>query len=233
MYVSTSHFISPARCLCMKTILLALTVLVALPLPLPFFSAPEPVAQETVLVTGFEPFGPWDSNPSGEVALALNGTLVGDVRILGVMLPVTFGTSYLRLQEYMAACDPVAVIALGLDGTARWVEVERIALNLQHPSLWRFSRINDSGPPVRCTTLPTRAIVAALREEAIAARPSWFAGLYVCNYVFYRLQEDAQQGGIPAGFIHVPPTPSQKPYGMELATTLQAVRTAINVTMAA
>lgn len=210
---------------------MALVLPIIIVLSLPFLSVSERAAQKTVLVTGFEPFGPWDSNPSGEVALALNGTMVGSVRIAGIILPVTFNSSYIRLRQAIDRYEPAAVIALGLDGSARWIQVERMALNLQHPSLWQFSFINASGPLLRGTTLPSRAIVAALREEGIAARQSWFAGLYVCNYVFYRLQADAQRQGILAGFIHVPPTPSQKPYGMDLSTTLQAVRTAINVTM--
>lgn len=216
----------------MKTIGLALTVLVVLPLPLPFLPAPEPMAQETVLVTGFEPFGQWDSNPSGAIALALNGTMVGAVRIVGVVLPVTFDTSYIQLRETMTRYDPAAVIAIGLDVNARSIQVECIALNLQHPSLLQFSYINVSGPLLRGTMLPGQTIVAALHDEDIAARQSWFAGLYVCNYIFYRMQADAEQWGIPAGFIHVPPTPSQQPYGMELAVMLQGIRTAVNVTMA-
>ncbi len=113
------------------------------------------------------------------------------------------------------------------------MQVERVAVNLQHPSLWRLSPINVSGSLLRGSTLPAAAIVEALHDESVAARESWFAGLYVCNYVFYRLQGDAGRHDLPAGFIHVPPTPEQEPYGMELAAMQQGVRTAIDVTLAA
>lgn len=202
-------------------------------LPVPFFPLAEPAMQKTVLVTGFGPFNQWDYNPSGEIALSLNDTIVGDVHIIGMVLPVTFDTSYYPLRETIERYGPMAVIALGLDGSARSIEVERMAVNLQHPSFLRFSRINTSGPLVRHTALPADAIVAALHNEGIAARQSWFAGIYVCNYVFYRLLDDAGQHGMPAGFIHVPPLPSQKPYGMEFTAMLQGIRMAVNVTMAA
>jgi pyroglutamyl-peptidase len=211
----------------------AVILILSVVLPIPFFPIAEPAMQETVLVTGFEPFNQWDRNPSGEIALSLNDTMVGDARVIGVVLPVTFDTSYYRLRETIERYDPMAVIALGLDGSGRSIEVERMAVNLQHPSLLRFSLVNASGPPVRHTALPADAIVAALHDECIVARQSWFAGLYVCNYVFYRLLDDAGQHGVPAGFIHVPPLSSQKPYGMEFAAMLQGIRIAVNVTVAA
>ena len=43
-----------------------------------------------ILVTGFEPFGRWQRNPSGETALHLNGTVVGGAKISGLRLPVSF-----------------------------------------------------------------------------------------------------------------------------------------------
>lgn len=215
----------------MKATALALVLLIALPTP--FFAMSRSVEPDVVLVTGFEPFGRWERNPSGEIALALNDTMVGDVRIVGLMLPVTFNTSYQCLREAVVRYDPAAVIALGLDGAARSMEVERLAVNLQRPAWLRFLRINTSGSLFRGTMLPGEAIVAALRDDGIAARQSWFAGLYVCNHVFYRLLGDAGQWDIPAGFIHVPPTPSQEPYGMEPGMMLRGVRAAVNVTMAA
>ena len=215
----------------MKATAFALALLFVFPVSI--LPASQPLQQETVLVTGFGSFNQWDRNPSGEIALALNDTMVGDAYIIGLVLPVTFDTSHHRLREAIERYDPMAVIALGLDGTARAIMVERLAVNLQHPSLLRFSLVNASGPLVRHTTLPVDVIVAALQKEDIAARQSWFAGLYVCNYVFYQLLGDAGQRGMPAGFIHVPPLPSQEPHGMELTVMLQGIRMAVNVTVAA
>ena len=202
-------------------------------LSIPIFSSAEPAMQETVLVTGFGPFNQWNRNPSGEIALAVNDTWIGDAHIIGIVLPVTFDTSFHHLREAIVTYNPVAVIALGLDGSAGSIEVERMAINLQHPSLLCFSFVNESGPFFHQTTLPADAIVAAVKSEGITAKQSWFAGLYVCNYVFFRLLEEVGQRGMPAGFIHVPPLPSQELYGMQLATMLRGIRIAVNVTVAA
>lgn len=212
---------------------LALVVALSVILSVPLFSVSQPAGEDVVLVTGFEPFSRWDGNPSGDVALALNGTVVGGIHVVGVVLPVSFNASYARMQEAIERYDPSAVIALGLDGGARMMQVERVAVNLRHPAPLRFGLINVSGPLLRQSLLPVGDIAAAVQREDVAARGSWFAGLYVCNDVFYRLLGDAGQRGMPAGFIHVPPLPSQEPYGMEMAAMLRGVRAAINVTVAA
>src|SRR5207253_1688336 len=43
-----------------------------------------------ILVTGFEPFGPWQRNPSGETARHLDGSTIIDAEITGLVLPVSF-----------------------------------------------------------------------------------------------------------------------------------------------
>jgi pyroglutamyl-peptidase len=128
--------------------------------------------------------------------------------------------------------SPSAVIALGLDGSARAIEVERMAVNLEHPSMFGFSFVNGSGPLLRHTRLPTSAILAALHDDGVDARRSWFAGLYVCNHVFYRLLGNAARRDVSAGFIHVPPLSSQEPSGMPFDVMLRGIRTAVNVTVA-
>ncbi len=213
----------------MKALALAVVLLLALPVPL--FSASSSQSEDVVLVSGFEPFDRWDSNPSGELAHALNDTMLGGVHVVGVVLPVSFEDAYPRLRMAFDRYSPSAVIALGLDGSARVIEVERMAVNLQHPAMFGFSFVNGSGPFVRHTRLPTGDIVAALHDDGVDARQSWFAGLYVCNHVFYRLLGDAVRRDISAGFIHVPPLPSQDPSGMPFDVMLRGIRTAVNVTV--
>lgn len=44
----------------------------------------------TVLRTGYESFGEHETNPSGEVARALDGATVAGHRVIGEVLPVAF-----------------------------------------------------------------------------------------------------------------------------------------------
>jgi pyroglutamyl-peptidase len=64
------------------------------------------------------------------------------------------------------------------------------------------------GPVGRFSTLPIKAIVAALATDGVPAAVSQTAGTYVCNDVFYALQHllatEPALDGIRGGFVHVP-----------------------------
>ncbi len=44
-----------------------------------------------ILLTGFEPWGKWDRNPSGETAQSLSGADVSGCEVVSEVLPVVFG----------------------------------------------------------------------------------------------------------------------------------------------
>lgn len=67
----------------------------------------------TVLVSGFEPFGGENVNPSREVALALDGREIAGLRIASVVLPVQWRAGPERLLHELASRDPDALIMLG------------------------------------------------------------------------------------------------------------------------
>jgi pyroglutamyl-peptidase len=67
------------------------------------------------------------------------------------------------------------------------------------------------GPAAFFSTLPNKAIVAALREADIPAQISNTAGTYVCNQVLYAVLHYLSENDLPARatFMHVPYLPSQ------------------------
>jgi pyroglutamyl-peptidase len=71
--------------------------------------------------------------------------------------------------------------------------------------------IDPEGPAAYFSTLPLRAMLAALRAADIPAALSLSAGAYLCNQVFYTLMHTLAARGqsIPAGFIHLPALPEQ------------------------
>ncbi len=64
--------------------------------PFGICSATDP---KIVLVTGFEPFGMYPTNPSQVIAETLNGSTLNDAEIIGIVLPVNFTTSVERAIE--------------------------------------------------------------------------------------------------------------------------------------
>jgi pyroglutamyl-peptidase len=173
-----------------------------------------------VLVTGFEPFGGRDVNPSALIAEALDG----------VVLPVSFARAADELRRAIDEREPDLVVCFGLaDGDAA-ISVERFAHNLDEASAIDNEGAGGSGGPIDPTgplafasRLPVDAIVAALREESIPAVVSRDAGGYLCNHVFYVLM-----GALPpdakGGFVHVPSLDA-----IPLERQIQAARTIVAV----
>jgi pyroglutamyl-peptidase len=169
------------------------------------------VSTPLILLTGFEPFGGDPVNPSALVCRALHGQRVAHATVHAVELPCVFGRALQVLDEALADTSPVLVLALGLAAGRGEISVERAALNIDD------ARIPDNagsqpvdlpvvagGPAAWFSTLPIKAIVAALRHAGLPAAVSQSAGTFVCNHVFYGLQHRLAGTGVRSGFVHVP-----------------------------
>ncbi|MFS2223531.1 pyroglutamyl-peptidase I [Pantoea sp. B65] len=173
---------------------------------------------KTVLITGFEPFGGEQVNPSWEAVRQLHGHSVGGAKVVARQLPCVFGDALTALYAAIDELDPQLVIAVGQAGGRADISIERIGINVDD------ARIADNqghqpidqpivvaGPAAYFSTLPIKALVEGIREAGIPASVSQTAGTYVCNHVMYGLLHRlAQQGGeVRGGFIHIPYLPEQ------------------------
>jgi len=193
---------------------------------------------KTVLVTGFEPFGSYTTNPSQVVAETLNGSILADAEIVGIVLPVNFTVSVERVIGAIEQYHPALVLSLGLNAKSQAIEIEKIGLNLKRypkdDGTWSFpQRIEKNGPFVRLTSLNTLNIVRTIRQANIPAKQSFFAGTYVCNAVFYGTlgYSKSQYLNTSIGFIHMPLLDSQDPQGLPVETLVDAVKIAIEVSL--
>jgi pyroglutamyl-peptidase len=167
-----------------------------------------------VLVTGFEPFGGSDVNPSQEIARELGG----------VVLPVSYARAADVLRAAVRAAGPAVVICFG-QADREEISVERFALNLDgaesedNDGAVSVAEIDLDGPVAYRSTLPVDEVVAAVRAEGIPAGPSRDAGGFLCNHVFYVLMRllDQELPEAAGGFVHVPA-------GMPLEHVLRAAR---------
>jgi pyroglutamyl-peptidase len=170
-----------------------------------------------VLVTGFEPFGGQSVNASALAVRALAEREIAGSRMVVEVLPVRFDSAIGALRRVLRRVRPDLVICVGEAGGRSEIAVERIAINVDD------ARIPDNagaqpidraiakrGPAAYWSTLPIKAVVAAMNERGIAATVSQSAGTFVCNHVFYGLMRAvARRPGTRAGFIHVPNVPEQ------------------------
>jgi pyroglutamyl-peptidase len=166
---------------------------------------------DTLLVTGFAPFGGETVNPSFEIARALHGTLVAGRRVVACELPCVFGEALVALDEAVRRTRPSLVLALGQAASRAEISVERVAINVDDAPMPDNAGAQPidvpvvSGAPVGyLSTLPVKAVVAALKRAGLPAGVSQTAGTYVCNHVFFGLQHRLAGSGVPGGFIHVP-----------------------------
>ena len=169
-------------------------------------------ADNVVLVTGFEPFGGDTRNPSWEVCERLPGAIAG-MRVEVCRVPCEYRGAIEVVAAAIERHRPALVISLGLAAGRTHIGVERIAINVDD------ARIEDNagaqpvdepiaagGPPAYFSTLPVKAMVAAMRRAGVPAEVSNTAGTFVCNHLMYGVLHFLAASGkrARAGFVHVP-----------------------------
>ena len=191
-------------------------------------------SRSTILLTGFDPFDGAASNPSRDAAHALHGRSIAGHRIVARQLPTEFGASLRVLRAAIRDTTPALVVCTGLASGRDGLSLERVAINVDD------ARIADNagarpvdtpivrnGPAAYFSSLPIKAMLAALRDGGIPAHVSQTAGTYVCNHVFYGLMHALRRRrAVRGGFIHVPHTGRG---GLPLETTIEGLRIALRI----
>lgn len=191
-----------------------------------------------VLVTGFEPFGNYSVNPSGVIAEELNGTVIGNATIVGVVLPVNFTTAVEAVDAAIDVYHPVVVVSVGLNARLHRLAVEHWGVNLMRlprgSAVVRLRRLVVGGPWVRPVSASVSDCVRSLRGVGVPVRGSWWAGTYVCNAVLYGELGHVEEVGSGAvvGFVHVPLLDSQDPGGLPLAVEVEGIRGMVSCCLA-
>ncbi len=195
-------------------------------------------ALPTVLLTGFDPFGGERINPSWEAVRALDGRQIAGHRIVAAQLPTVFDHSLDVLRELLRAHRPALVICSGQAGGRAAISLERIAINVNDARIADNARAQPvdtpviaSGPAAYFSSLPIKAMLAALEREGLRAEVSQTAGTFVCNHVFYGLMHElsasADHAGVRGGLIHVPWLPGQGQPSMPVADVVRGLELAI------
>ena len=159
-----------------------------------------------ILVTGFEAFDKSALNPSAEIIKALKGD-----DLVTAILPVVFGQASSKLKELIDLHKPSAVLCLGLAVGRSEITPERIAINLDNARIADNAgnqpleqRVIADGPDGHFSTLPIEKMVTSMKAAGIPASISLSAGTFVCNHIFYVLQDYLKDSSVKSGFMHVP-----------------------------
>ena len=200
---------------------------------------------KTVLLTGFEPFNKETINPAWEAVRLLEGWAGPGFRVEVRQLPCVFGAANLALQDMIALVKPDVVIAVGQAGGRVDMSVERVAINVDDAPIADNAQrqlvdepIVAGAPAAYFSTLPIKAIVAALRATGLPSSVSQTAGTFVCNHVFYGLMHHVAGQAVKAGFIHIPYLPEQAARfpgtaSMALSDMVRGLKVAVETAVAA
>ncbi len=186
-----------------------------------------------ILMTGFEPFGGQQINPSWQAVQLV--TAPEGVELLKRELPVRWGDTADTLAALLKNLQPDAVILTGQAGGAERIRIERVGINLRDSGaadnagvVIRDRPIFDGAPTAYLSTFAYKEILAAVTGAGLPAAFSYSAGAYLCNEALYTALHSLPQA--KAGFIHLPYLPEQTStkFSLPLAKQAQALQLALN-----
>ncbi len=197
-----------------------------------------------VLLTGFDPFNGASVNPSWQAVQTLHGRQIQGRRIVAAQLPTVFGTSLRALDTLLDQLRPELVICVGQAGGRSALSLERVAINVDDAPIADNAGARPIDAPVApgapaayFSSLPIKALLAALQREGLRAEVSQTAGTFVCNHVFYGLMHRiAIHPGLRhtrGGFVHVPWLPEQGTPHMLLDEVVSGLRVIVRSALTA
>ena len=189
---------------------------------------------KTLLITGFEPFGGEEINPSWEAVLRLPEE-IGGYHLSKMQIPVVFGEAADTVIKVADILHPHVILCIGQAGGRSMMTPEMVGINLRH------GRIPDNqgnqpqdqpcvagGENAYFTTLPVRRMADAINAAGVPSQVSYSAGAYVCNDLLYTLLSHYKESDTRVGFLHLPySTEQNKTPSMELDQMIKGLTAAI------
>jgi len=180
------------------------------------------LSREVLLYTGFEKFLKHKYNPSEMLAQRLNDQEIGNLRIVGEVIPLRYYDIPSTIRQLIDKHNPDALIMSGLAGR-NCLSIEKLAINYANSRGSPYNCgskpageiLQEDGAAAYFSKLPIADLIKQLRKKGIPVEESLSAGSYGCNQIFYEAMYYLDLNGydIPAGFIHVPHIPAQATKG--------------------
>ena len=186
-----------------------------------------------LLITGFDPFGGANINPSWEAVRSLPEQ-IGNCVLCKLEIPTIFEKAAETVLATAAEFCPDVILCVGQAGGRSAVTPERIAVNIRDARIPDNSgkqpsgeRISANGPAAYFATLDPEQICNAILQSGIDAAISNSAGTFVCNDTLYSLLHHYNETSVQIGFIHIPYLPEQGSPALPLKDTITALTAAI------
>ena len=187
-----------------------------------------------LLITGFEPFGGEEINPSWEAVSRLPDE-IGGYTLTKLRVPVVFGEAAQVVLATAEELMPDAILCVGQAGGRGSITPELVAINLRYAKIPdnkgqqpKDEPVTKEGTQAYFSTLPVRQMAEAIAAAGVAAQVSYSAGAYVCNDLFYTLLHRYHNTQTKVGFVHIPYSTEQgKEPAMNMTDMIKAITVAI------
>ena len=183
-----------------------------------------------LLITGFDPFGGADRNPSREAVMALPD-VIGDYTLFKLEIPTVFGLAAETVLRAAADLRPDAILCVGQAGGRANITPEVVAINLRDASIPdnrgnqpRDIPVVENAPAAYFSTLPVRHMVEAVKAAGVPCALSYSAGVFVCNDLLYTLLHHYDGTPVRVAFVHIPYLPEQAGEGVPSLPLDEAVK---------
>ena len=187
-----------------------------------------------ILLTGFEPFTTGqgrvlEHNPTAEIVSRVAMSREG---VTSAVLPVSFTSTRARLTALWDAHQPRIWVGLGYAPHREMVDVETVALNVEHAprgdndGAAPIDRPIVEGAPLAYRTRMNAAAAAAVfSAHGVIAQAAFHAGTFLCNQTFFLGCHRVATGDdlALAAFVHVPPMACYDAFDAALGALLDEV----------
>ena len=165
------------------------------------------------ILTGFEPFGPYKYNPVQDTAREYDGKRLGDIEVVGLVVPCTYYGAFQLLSEKIDELSPDIILGSGLASRVQRIRLEAIGRNIMNGKYAdaegkkpENELIVEGGRLWYPTNSDSISLANSLYEAEIPAEVSVDAEGFICNSLIYLTSKRISDDNLPIRFtfFHTP-----------------------------
>lgn len=165
------------------------------------------------ILTGFEPFGPYKYNPVQDTAREYDGKRLGDIEVVGLVVPCTYYGAFQLLSEKIDELSPDIILGSGLASRVQRIRVEAIGRNIMNGKYADAEGKKPENEPIvgggrlwYPTNSDNISLANSLYEAEIPAEVSVDAEGFICNSLIYLTSKRISDDNLPIRFtfFHTP-----------------------------
>ncbi len=166
-----------------------------------------------VILTGFEPFGPYEFNPTQDIVRHFDGREIASHTVIGKILRCTYKESSEILKKLINETQPTAILSTGLSSSVKGVRIETVGKNIMNGKYPDADGWDPSGVPLVegadelvFAQSDGERLHALLKEKRILTQLSTDADGFICNALLFQTANFIQQSRskMRSAFIHIP-----------------------------